>query len=346
MQATSGISLSNIPAVMEMFGITPDEKRLKTLKQGGKKKDEIKGRMNISEGKYNRLSESLDQKAPARKIQLTQGLLGGAPTVARLAKTHLGIEIRYTTPQKDSINNHPEKLIGFLSLLAMNIKGLGVNVNGPAKYRLPFLGRNNFVTLFAALEADQQAALTSHNADPFITAIIEANNAVSLVPNDTGKTAATPLVAGFPTLRDLTIGTWLKGITTGTDYLDPNKIALLMNGQRKWGGLAAKYSNKDIETSKDALESFATMPAMDASGGGDPLAILENRGLTSGPMVDFTMDDAVSAGYNYLQFFVDLAAGDVDNNYSYPDDKIEEAEPGEEEDNEVEAEGEGEVVIE
>jgi hypothetical protein len=325
MQATSGISLANIPAVMEMFGITPDEKKFKNLKQGGKKKDEIKARMNINDTKHDSLSQSLDRKAPARKIQATQALLGGSPTVARHAIMLLGGEVMYSVAQKNSINTNSQKLLGFLSLMAMNIKGLGINTNGPAKYRLPFLGRNNFVTLFADLDPLQQAALTSGNASSFIRAVVDANNAVPLVQGDGGKTADTPLVNGFPTLQDLTIGVWLKGITTGTDYLDPTKIALLMKGQPKKYGLFNKYSKKDIEKSQDALESFATIPAMDAAGGGDSLAILENRGITSGGFsADFPMDEAVTIGYNYLQYFVDLAAGAVDNNYDYPTDELEE----------------------
>ena len=317
MQATSGISLDNIPAVMEMFGITPDEKKLKTLKEGGKKKDDIKARMNIDDTKYDRLSDSVTKKAPARKIQMTQALLGGSPTVARHAQGLLGGENLYTDPQKNSINTNPGKLVGFLSLLAMNIKGLGAKVkDGPAKYRLPFLGRNNFVTLLADLDPLQRAALASNNAAPFIAAMIAANNAVSLVPNDGGKTADTPLVAGFTTLRDLTIGVWLRGIIAGTDYLDPAKIAILMKGQPKTLGIFNKYSKKEIETSKDALESFATIPNMDNTGGGS-MAILENRGITNG-FVDFSMDEAINVGYNYLQYFVDLAAGGVDNTYDYP----------------------------
>ncbi len=345
MQATSGISLANIPAVMEMFGITPDEKKFKYLKDAGKKKDQIKTSMNIGDAKHDSLSASLDRKAPARKIQATQALLGGAPTVARHALAALGGEVTYTVNQKGSINGQPQKLLGFLSLIAMNIKGLGFNTNGPAKYRLPFLGRNNFVTLFGDLDPLQQAALTSNNAAVFIRAVLDANNAISLMKGDGGKTADTPLVNGFPTLQDLTIGVWLKGITTGTDYLDPTKIGLLMKGQPKTWGLFNKYSKKDIEKSQDALESFATIPNMDANGA-NPLAILENRGITSGGFsADFPMDQAVTVGYNYLQFFVDLAAGTVDDNYDYPTDELEEDDedeavqnegPVEESDDEVE----------
>ncbi|MBK8138959.1 MAG: hypothetical protein IPK52_24605 [Chloroflexi bacterium] len=158
MQATSGISLENIPAVMENFGITPDEKKLKVLRQGGKNRDEVKQRMGINDGKYDQLDSSLTRKAPARKIQANQALLGGSPTVARDALGRLGNELTYSLVQRAEINGHPQKLLGFLSILIMNIKGLGVAVNGPAKYRLPFLGRNNFVTLFGSLLDDTRGA--------------------------------------------------------------------------------------------------------------------------------------------------------------------------------------------
>lgn len=328
MQATSGISLENIPAVMENFGITPDEKKLKVLRQGGRNRDAVKQRMGIDDNKYDRLDSSLTRKEPARKIQANQALLGGSPTVARDALGRLGNELTYSLVQRAEINGHPQKLLGFLSILIMNIKGLGVAVNGPAKYRLPFLGRNNFVTLFGSLLDDTRAALASGNGRAFIAHVLDANNATSLVPGDNNKTADTPLVSGFPTLSDLTIGKWLTGILQGTDYLDPNTIETLMNGQPKKMGLFNKYSKKEKETSKDALESFATAPAMDTTEGANPMAILENRGIVGGAFAtDFPMNEAITIGYNYLKFFVDLAAGTVDNNYDYPSYDVQRQQP-------------------
>jgi hypothetical protein len=327
MQATSGISLENIPAVMEMFGITPKENRLKTLRQGGSDQNAIQNSMGIGAPEYNQLSDNLARKAPARSIQASQKLMGGGPTVARHAVGLLGAEPMYSVPQKTSITNHPEKLIGFLSLIAMNIKGLGVQVNGPAKYRLPFLGRNNFVTLLADLLPIQQAALRAHAGTPFVDAVIAANNAVSIVPNDGGKTRDTPLVPGVPTLSDLTIGVWLTGILEGRDYLDPATISLLMNGQRKWNGMKAKYSSKDRDKSKDALESFATIPDMDTSEGPNAMAIVENRGIIDGFATDYPMDKAIAVGYNYLKYFVDLAAGNTGGAYDYPQHTVSRQQP-------------------
>ncbi len=307
MQATQGVSLEDLPTLMETFGTNvPGE----TAKQ----RKERKGARKMAYGNETGTSVS--------------DFIGILPTLARQAVTHIAnnrATYGYSIPEQSYFEGSQDRLVGFFSQIIMYVKGLTIPDGKYMKYKIPLLGRIQFDALFAQLDAHQRNVLARNNAQAFIGAILTAANAQAVLPKpshmggfwDTAFAQASPLLRGAselvpdpmrPGLRmkrgvmqSLTIGDWLQGITTNVDHLSPTAMDAWLQVHEAGLSLAERNERTGM------LESFNTLTNQvdDADRAGtSKLNILENRAIapTTGPNGTMTPVEMEKAALNYFKF--------------------------------------------
>lgn len=286
MQTTQGISLEDLPRLMEYFGTNvPGETK--------KQRKERKGARMLAYG--NETGNSISD------------MLGGIPSLAQTAVTHIAnnrATYGYSPADQTHFAGSQQRLVGFFAQVLMIVKGLTIPDGKYMKYKIPFLQRIHMNTVFGELSARQQAVLSANNSQALIDAVIAAANAQSFLRKpahvggfwDTNFAANAPLLRTatkrvddptapggrrtVPLMTSLTLGAWLNGIATGHDYLDPAQMdAWLQNNE---GGLNAG----ERQERTDLLESFNTRGTnMDAPDrpGTSRLNVLENRFIAPKP---------------------------------------------------------------
>ncbi|QUF05155.1 hypothetical protein KCV87_03285 [Actinosynnema pretiosum subsp. pretiosum] len=300
MQATSGVPLANLPAVMERLGKdVPGE----TARQSADRAPER--RLVVQ-----------DPAAPNEPMEVQ----GSAPTLARRVVTAL---------QQDAalgprLTGDTTKLTGFLASVLLTLKLLRRpgGRTAPVKYRLTLLPRNSYAHMFADLPGEQANALREH-AGLLVDAVVAVSNARPMIRGDwdANLTAGSALIAPTPgplarqadgqvahdpptrrneALARVGIGTWLVGVTNGTDLLTPAVLQRWLNGQ----------VDADVrEDAAGAMESFGTAQELDGRADGTTLALFEHRGIApDGAGADLTLARAGANAVDILRFFARLRA--------------------------------------
>ena len=314
MQATQGVSLEDLPTLMEYFGThVPGE----TQKQAKKRK-------------------------PARKLAHgnvtgtpVSDLLGLLPSLAQEAIRHVESNqavYGYSIPEQSFFQGPQPRLLGFFAQLIMYVKGLTIASAGAyEKYRIPLLGRIEMSTLFNQLDPTHRRVLAANHAQALIGAVVHAANHQSVLPKpahiggfwDSGFVATGPLLRSahimvphavvpavpvkLPVMQSLTIGDWLRGITSGHDYLTPAQMDQWLTANE--AALSAAERGQRV----GLLESFNTLGgAMDPADrmGTSGLNILENRFIAPGMGTArngfFTPAQFEKAALAYFKFMVKI----------------------------------------
>ena len=304
MQATMGMSLESLPTVMRYFGRPQHESRGQTARRTGARK--------LMRGK------AFDTSSKVADV------VGSSPELAGQVLAQLGADPAIAAPDRAILTANAASLTGLLSAMMMYMKMLQLPLDGVLKYRIPFLGRSDFGSMFRALPVAQQGVLRAH-AGRLAAHMVAVSNARPLLGRFNGKdsdqnltvnsamvnsprqTAATP--PAVTAMASLHISDWIDGITRGIDWLTPTNVLIWMSAMSTAG--VAPTTPAERQEAANMLESFASIGAMDVSGGAS-LAVMENRGIApEGPRMqgnDLNFFQVASMARDYLQFFVNLSA--------------------------------------
>lgn len=295
MQYTSGVPLADLPRMMEELGRSVPEET----------------------------EEQTEQRRPDRALiypedlrNETLSVQGQAPSLARQVVESLRGEGTYAMVLGDDT----AALTGFLAatILAMKLLQRPGGRTDPVKYRLPLMHRTHFADMFKGLTDEQQKVIGEH-PDVMLEHLLRVSNTHPLMMHnrDAGLSAHTPLLAPRPgplrrteggvvrgtpssadsALASLTIGAWIKGITTGVDYLTPEGI-------QQWFSGTDDVSEEDKNAAVSALRSVGTERSLDTREGRSELAVFENRSVApTGPGGLITIDQAADQAVQFLQYF-------------------------------------------
>ncbi|WP_239336638.1 DUF4157 domain-containing protein [Frankia sp. CiP3] len=303
MQATSGVPLTDLSAVMERLGRdVPGETPQQT-----------------QERRADRATIYPPDDSPEfLRVQ------GRAPNLARQVVAQMQQDPNYATALAASTG----ELTGFLAAVMLSMKLLrrppGRNLG--VKARLPLMPRNSFAQMFGALPAAQQDAIRN---DPLVlvNAVLAVSNANPLLQGggDQGLAPASALIAPNPgrvtgvdqhgapvrapsaafeqALATVTIQDWLTGIPAGQDYLLPQHM-------QQWLASRPGVSDQAQGEAVEALESFGSAGTPDTRDGGTTLPLFENRAIS--PRTDrnnLTIDQAATNARFLLDFFTRIRNG-------------------------------------
>lgn len=315
MQSTMGVSLSDLPTMMETFGNVP---------AGGETPAEA------------------GQRANARALQQSVGfanLLGRSPALARAVLVLIQGDPVVAGQPGHEIHQaaHTAPLIGYLALVMNYLKGMQMPdaVEG-AKSRIMFMARNSFADLYDLLHPNIQTLLAANNGLLLRTHALAVSNANPVFPQimgqlpDTGLTLGDPFVNpvilparigpdGVPrpaqynprqqAMANFTIGTWLTSVSQGQDHLSAR-------GMKAWLRSEGMGRRQAGDTAEWVAESFGGYGVDNSTGA--PLALFENRAILDN---NVTFARAARVAYNQLDWLVtSLAAGHW--NTPYPDNPI------------------------
>ena len=336
MQATQGISLEDLPTLLQYIGAnvpgeTPAEQKDRS------------GARALMRG-------SVDPGDAAN-------VLGSGPALADTAIARIvNHESGLTQRERQVFTANIDRLRGFLSQVMIYVKMLAVPNQSWAKYRLPLLARTDFAAMFMLLPKAQRTMLSQNNAQALVDAVIHAANSVALIPSpsaghiDVGFLDNGPLLRNYrpqaenvSIMQSLTISAWLRGISgsplhgevpggirsiiaawfrrisgsSSVDYLTPKNIQSWLNVNE------AHLSLQDRIRQSRYLESLSSMKGITNAhdrNGASRLVILENRSInpvggiyapyygtiSPGKMSHEEMEKAAR---DYLHFFILLKAG-------------------------------------
>jgi hypothetical protein len=306
LQATHGVSLEEIPVVMQYLGMNvPGE----TLAQSG---DRAGARQLMYPGAN-----------PAFRNAEIANLIGASPSLADQAIARLQASPHLNAWRQASFGAHTAALRGFLSQVILYVKALSAPETGPtqAKYLVPLLGRTSFATIFNLIPDDgHKRRLQRAHAAALVDAIVEGANHQAFIHDHNGHAIDTGFAAGLPLIRDLkptgyilpiltslSLQNWVEGFTTGTDYLSPSTMEAWLNANTALTPQESKKQSSYLESfsvlgKNQGVQSTHTDPTDIA--GHTALSIYENR-LIHGKTY-FTAQEAHDAAFKYLQFFLDL----------------------------------------
>lgn len=296
MQATMGLTLSEIPEVMHAFGRVP-------------------------EGQESQLEAT--RRAPTRALSKESGfsrIFGAAPTLAdqvleALVRTVPALQHRlYTSPADRRAAQ------GYVALAMTYLKGLRFpSPDVGAKTRTFFLARNKFSDMYGMLPQPYQDLFAQHNGQTFADAMLRVSNGNPMWRKsriDDNLAPNTPLFQFHQSKADANrvmapfgVGTWLLDVAQGRDQITAQAMAA-------WLQANAQVSREEATTtSADVLEGFGEY-ALDRTGS-QALALLENRAILDGSVA---FRDAVRVAYNYLLFASLLKTNGPGQ--TYPDDDV------------------------
>lgn len=288
MQATMGLTLSDLPRVMKTYG-------------------------NVAPG--SETARETAHRRPARSLQSSTAygdIVGRAPGLAMEVLRRLIGEAPLTSSEKQALASQPilSGAQGYLAVVMMYLKSLQIpDDNEGAKSRVMFLARNKFSDLYLMLDPAVRR-LFATNAVLLARKILAVSNENPLIRRtqgqlpDTGLTFDRPLinyvrvpqVGAMPprtlpsqqVLSPFSIGRWLLEVAVGRDSLSAQAMAL---------SLVSLGVNQVHATAAagDVLESFGEYPT-DTSGPQE-LALFENRGISK---PDISIDEAAKIALNYL----------------------------------------------
>lgn len=275
------------------------------------------------------------RREPARRLMSGQDdptdapskVLGNSPRLGAAVVAEIQQTFRAAgSPLLDHIEDGTAEAAAFFAFVMLYVKMLQLPVDGVLKYRIPFLARRSFVTMFQALSDGWQDVLAGDKASVMRQAVITVNNANPLLPRMQGQdpdsnlgdnsplvnALRVPAQGGMAPVRlpvhdrlaGITIGLWLNGITKGLDLLTPTDCDA-------WLRVTTALNNQDRAEAVGLLESFASLDE-DPPGGPLPPAVFENRAIApslsgmQGNVLNFF--EVAEMAQQYLQFFVNLAA--------------------------------------
>lgn len=282
---------------------------------------------------------SEERRKPARRLMsgndaptdVPSKVLGNSPRLGAAVVAEIQRVFRAAgSPLLEHVEGDTSAMAAFFAFVMLYVKMLQLPVDGVLKYRIPFLARRSFVTMFRALPRAQQTVLSGDDGSVMKDAVIAVSNANPLIARtqgqmpDTGLTLGTPLVnalksppqggGAVPAVRmpvhdrlsGITIGIWLTEITKGDDLLSPSDCDQWLQAN------AAGLGNQERTEAVDLLESFASLDENPPPGGPLPPAVFENRAIApnlsrmGGAELNFY--EVADMARQYLQFFVNLAA--------------------------------------
>lgn len=320
MQATQGVSLEDLPTVLEYFG------------------SNVPGETPI-QGAVRWEARKMQSGDTGHQAKITN-VMGNVPTLARNAVQHLlhnGLGL--THEQKGVFDNAtPEHLtgplIGLLTEIILYVKVFSRNEGGYVKYYLPFMARNDLVTLFRLIPPEQQAVLAVNDAQAFIDAVVTVVNSNQLIEYqhsgiffDQGFAADSSLLRSFrpqneplrrmegpiqrtyPVFHTLSIGEWLRGITLGIDHLTPDQMGQWLRDHEP--GLTEADRNRHLGY-LESVASYGNETDAPDRPGNTRMGIFENRAIApvgNPPLSrtgELTAIQCHKAALNYLMFFKNL----------------------------------------
>ena len=310
MQATQGVELHSIPALMEYFGTTVPYESSQQEK----------------ERQYARVL----MRGSAEKSDAFSRIMGRSPALAGLVINILK-QNNLFKPQEDTSSLH-----GFVAYLLMYIQSLSLtNIDG-IKTGLAFMSRYSFSDLFAKLPLEQQKLLKSTDgrnlllkavsmvlpSQPFaekpeeLKPPFDLNASLMNIPQ---KIIAQKLQKDqkfFMMIRSLSVKDWINGILDGVDYLTKSGFSQYLH-----------KNSIDHGEYMHAIEIFLRGHADSQNVLKDQvnnLAVMENRAImpNKGDFSDkgLNMAETREAALSYLYFMkqVKEAAGDKNKVGPYP----------------------------
>lgn len=302
MQATQGISIEDIPTIMEHFG-TPAGEQIAQTTDRGPSRQALYGNQNYQTAITN--------------------IMGNAP---RLAREAILAFIPQIPNEEQPLFDNTNGLAGFLSVILMYIKLLAVPRGNALKFSIPLLLRNNFVALFRSVPTIQRHYLRKNRA-LFFQEIMTAANQQGYMAKpqqlgggfwDENRQLTDPLLTirirqtaesqpheNVQVMNSLRIQDWLEGVVRdGVDYLQPQTMLGWLNTHEQ------QLTDDQKQRSSELLESFATLgnnKDNSEQAGKSKLNIFENRQIIpSGNQVEINEEEAHRTALNYLTFFVNL----------------------------------------
>ena len=286
MQATAGVPLADLPAMMEHLG----------------------------RGVPGETAEQATEREPARtlitptsydgKLQQVQA---SAPAMARDVIAALHTERGYAA----ALHGDTASLTGFLAALLMCVKLLQGRQR-PVKYNVTLLPRTSFATMVEALPDAQQQAIQTHSR-LLVDRLLDVANRTVLLPHslDANLRPDSPLIAApalapgrspssaQTALSRLTIEDWVTGVAHGHDYLVPAEMDRWLTEQHH----TDRATRREVTRQ---LESFGSAPHLDTRGT-TKLALFENRAIAPlGDGVNLSLYQAATNAQALLRFFRDL----------------------------------------
>lgn len=257
-------------------------------------------------------------------------VLGNSPRLGAAVVTEIQRVFQSAgSPLLEHVQGDTTEMAAFFAFVILYVKMLQLPVDGVLKYRIPFLARRSFVTMFQAIPDGQREVLSGDDGAVMKDAIMTVSNANPLISKtqgqmpDTALTLDTPLVNALrspsqgggkkPAVRmpvhdrlaGITIGVWLTEITKGRDLLTPTDCGQWLRNNA--AGLGRKKRTEAVEL----LESFASLdenPPADAL----PPAVFENRAIAPNlekmSFSELNFYEVSDMAKQYLDFFVNLAA--------------------------------------